>query len=162
MTEVLRVFVSANETGGTLQIQWNGAADAQPVYFGSDEMMSLTPREREIRNTVLALLAADAPSTKSVEAATPEAHGTPGFRLIVFYLFATLGMLLIVPGFCLGLATGLGWPVATSWSPIFSTSFFLTLVPIGLIVELLAALLLVRKMRLQSDRGPQDPALPAT
>lgn len=164
MTEVLRVFVSANETGGALQIHWNGAADARPVYFGSDEMMSLTPREREIRNTVLALLAADAPSekpAKSVEVATPETHNTLKPRLFTVILLVIVGMSLIVPGFFLGLATDPESPLTATLHPRFSAAFYFTLMPIGFFIEMLAGVLLARALHLQSDRGPQDPALPA-
>lgn len=63
---------ACEEGGGSMVINWLGDPDAMTVFMGTDELMTLTPEERQVRDQILKMLvAAQALKEPAPEPETP-------------------------------------------------------------------------------------------
>lgn len=96
MDKGLTITISAHGTGGAMHITWDGDPEARPVFMGSDEMMTLTPRETELREAIMSKLAGPAISARTDERKGAEPEKRPALvdaLLVMGSFFATIALI---------------------------------------------------------------------
>ena len=77
---------------------WDGSENPKPVFFGSDEMMTLTPEETEARDTMVAALCAQerAALTKELsKQADEKIKAMVKARQRLWFIFAAIGWAIV-------------------------------------------------------------------
>eukprot|EP00919_Chromeraceae_sp_WS-2016_P080481 GHVR01190317.1.p2 GENE.GHVR01190317.1~~GHVR01190317.1.p2 ORF type:complete len:142 (+),score=23.39 GHVR01190317.1:629-1054(+) len=107
---VMRATVRETEGGGgVMVVEWSGEADASTVYMGTDEMLTLTPEERSIRNSILTILGPHTVKYGEFKAPAPVPEPSRSEKIVAYqskppkkwpvYAFAAICVAAFVYGF---------------------------------------------------------------
>ena len=65
--EKFTVTLRTSDKGGLMVVEWGGDEKTTPIWMGTDELLTLTPKETELRNALVTKIYNALPKDKSVE-----------------------------------------------------------------------------------------------